>query len=122
MRIALRGEFDISDKARLTALLHPGEFAETVVIDMSETTFLDATALTCLICLKKAMIANGGGELQLIGVTPNIRKLLTLTKLDSMFEISDECRRGEVQLGRSRRSRRVAQHAAGIGLKSSAKR
>lgn len=88
VRIVLRGEFDISDKARLTALLLPGEVAEVVIVDMSETTYIDTTALGCLIRLKKAMVANGG-ELQLVGVTPNIRRILTITKLDSIFEIND---------------------------------
>lgn len=113
VRIALRGEFDMSNKAQLKALLHPGELAEMVVIDMSETAYLDATALTCLIRLKKAVIANGGGEVHLIGVTPNIRKLLTLTKLDSMFQISDDCLRGDAKPRRSRKSRSAAQFAAG---------
>lgn len=88
VRIALRGEFDMSDKARLTALLLPGEYAETVILDMSETTYIDTTALGCLVRLKKAMIANGGGELHLFGVTPTIRRVLTITKLDTIFQIT----------------------------------
>lgn len=88
VRIALRGEFDMSDKARLTALLLPGELAETVILDMSETTYIDTTALGCLIRLKKTMIANGGGQLHLVGVTPNIRKLLAITQLDRIFQVN----------------------------------
>ena len=86
--LEMSGEYDISNKESLSALLQQGEFADDVVIDMSGTTYIDSTALHCLSDLKKQLTANGGGALRLVGVRPGIRRVFVITGLDTLFEIS----------------------------------
>lgn len=88
VRLQMSGEFDISNKDRLSSILRPGESADDVIIDMNGTTYIDSSALYCLIQLKKQLTVRGKGTIQLIGVRPNIRRMFTITQLDELFEIS----------------------------------
>jgi anti-sigma B factor antagonist len=87
-RLQMSGEFDISNKDSLGAILLQGESADYVIIDMSDTTYIDSSALHCLVHLKKRLMARGEGAIHLLGVRPNIRKLFTVTGLDALFEIN----------------------------------
>lgn len=48
VRIRLRGEFDVFRAEELAFTLRQAEAAKVVVLDLAETTFLDAAALTAL--------------------------------------------------------------------------
>ena len=87
VRIVLRGEFDLSSEKQLATLLRPAEQADQAIIDMAHLTYIDSTGLGCLISLKKRLGAHGG-VVQLINVHPNVCKILTICKLDQLFEIS----------------------------------
>lgn len=89
VRVTLAGEFDISNTDRLAELLQPAESADTVIVDMTRTTFVDLKALRCLVHLKKRLLANGGGVVRLVGVMPHIRKMLSLIAADRLFEFSE---------------------------------
>lgn len=86
----MSGEFDISNKDGLSAILQPGESADYVIVDMTDTTYLDSSALHCLTHLKKQLMARSGGAIHLIGVRPNLRRMFTITGLDALFEISSQ--------------------------------
>lgn len=88
VRLHMSGEFDISSKDRLTSILLPGESADYVIIDMTETTYIDSSALHCLIQLKRQQMERNGGTIHLVGVPPNIRKVFAITQLDALFEIN----------------------------------
>lgn len=88
VRLRLTGEFDLADKERLDMLLAPAQTAATVILDLSNATYLDSTALGCFFNLKKAMLQNGGGSIHLLGVSPNLRRVFEMTKLDEFFEFS----------------------------------
>lgn len=90
LHLQMRGEFDISNKDRLSAILLPGESADDVIIDMADTTYIDSSALHCLIHLKQQMMKRGRGTVQLVGVRPGIRRMFTITQLDALFEISSQ--------------------------------
>lgn len=87
VHVQMRGDFDLANKDSLSAMLLPGETAERVVIDMSDTGYIDSSALHCLVHLKTRLLARGG-VVQLIGVHPNICRLFAITGLDGLFEIS----------------------------------
>lgn len=87
IRVRLYGELDLSSEARLMALLLTAEDADNAIIDMSETTYIDSTVLSCLVKLKNRLIARGG-RVYLTGVQPNVRRVFTITGLDRVFEIS----------------------------------
>lgn len=87
--VTLTGEFDISNADRLAELLHPAEAADVVIVDMSRTTFIDLTALRCLVRLKRCLTARGGGVIRLVGVWECMRRIFTLARVDELFEFSD---------------------------------
>lgn len=86
VHVRLVGEFDISDSRLLSELLEPAEGADIVIVDMSRTTYIDLTALRCLVRLKTKLIAQGGGVVRLVGVWPSVRRLFTISHLDGLFE------------------------------------
>jgi len=63
-----------------------GTTSERVTVDLTEATFLDSMALGVLLGAKKRL-AEGGGELDLVVSTPEIRRVFEITMLDRVFEI-----------------------------------
>jgi anti-sigma B factor antagonist len=64
------------------ATIRPGA---PVILDLSRVTFLDSSGLGALVAVMKML----GPErpLHLAGVTPNVAKVLRLTRMDSVFTI-----------------------------------
>jgi anti-sigma B factor antagonist len=86
--IALTGEVDLYTapelKHELIRLAEEG--AKGVVVDLSETTFLDSTTLGVLISGVKRL-SPVGGRLELVVVDRNIAKLFDITGLDRVFTL-----------------------------------
>jgi anti-sigma B factor antagonist len=87
--LAVSGELDIlaapSLKERLTKLLD--EDAVFVLVDLSETTFVDSTALGVLIGINRSLRLRDGALM--IVCNPSIRTIFSLTLLDRVFDIFD---------------------------------
>ena len=66
--------------------------ARKFVIDFSDAGYIDSSGLGVLVSLSKK-IREQGGELRLSGLNEDLRTLFELTKLDTLFRISDT--RGE---------------------------
>lgn len=88
VRIRLADELDIFGKQAFATLLIPAESADTVILDLADTTYLDASALGCLVYLRNQMRKRGCGKVHLINVSPNIRKTFSVTGLDKLFHIN----------------------------------
>lgn len=58
------------------------------VIDFSETGYIDSSGLGVLVSVSKK-IREMGGALRLSGLNEDLRVLFELTKLDTLFDISD---------------------------------
>jgi anti-sigma B factor antagonist len=58
------------------------------VIDLANVAYLDNSGLGQL-CLVFTMAKNSGGDMKLLKPTPRIRKLLSMTKLDTVFQSFD---------------------------------
>lgn len=87
--VFLRGEFDINSRDSLRRQLARAERADAAVIDLSGVTYAGTTLFNALIALKKSMRKHGGeGEIRLVGSSPHVRKLLTITCLDRLFEVA----------------------------------
>jgi anti-sigma B factor antagonist len=88
--VAVRGEIDLFTAPELKAKL--GEAIEggatRVVVDLSETSFLDSTALGVLIGAVKR-VRSRDGALVIVNTDPNIAKTFEITGLDQIFTISD---------------------------------
>jgi anti-sigma B factor antagonist len=62
--------------------------ARRVLIDFTNTGYIDSSGLGALVSLaKKAREA--GGELRLAGLNEDLRTLFELTKLDTLFQIAE---------------------------------
>jgi N-acetylglucosaminyldiphosphoundecaprenol N-acetyl-beta-D-mannosaminyltransferase len=83
----IRGRLDISNLADFTAQAEQAlKTSAFLVVDLSETTFLDSSALGALVTLANHARAMGG-TLTLAAVPPRIMQTLSLVRLDQFFEI-----------------------------------
>jgi anti-sigma B factor antagonist len=80
------GEPEAAFKKRIIALLEEGQV--DLLIDCSGLRIVDSTGLGALV---RALTTsqNEGGRTKLLGVGPHLKKLLEVTKLDSVFEMFD---------------------------------
>ena len=89
--IALTGEVDLYTapelKQELVRVIEDG--ACNVVIDMTETTFIDSTTLGVLVSGLKRLNPSGG-KLTLVVTDRNIRKIFEITGLDRVFTIHEK--------------------------------
>jgi anti-sigma B factor antagonist len=89
MIVSVAGEVDLSTSPPLRdALEQAVAQGPSVVVDLSEVTFLDSTGLGDLVRAKEAA-RSLGGELNLVLTQPRIRRVLEITGLDSEFVIHD---------------------------------
>lgn len=82
LTVANRGEL----KERVLRRLEEGE--GVFVIDFSKTGYIDSSGLGVLVSLSKR-IREENGRLRLAGLNQDLRTLFELTKLDTLFQISD---------------------------------
>ena len=88
--ISLAGEVDLYTapefKQQLLEVI--GEGATHVVVDLSETTFIDSTTLGVLVGGVKRL-RPAGGQLSLVCSDRNITKIFEITGLDKVFPIHE---------------------------------
>src|SRR3954467_10110568 len=86
--VAVRGEIDLFTapelKQKLTDAIEGGK--TRIVVDLSETTFLDSTALGVLIGAVKRLRSRDG-VLTIVNTDANIAKTFEITGLDQIFTI-----------------------------------
>ena len=87
--VAVRGEIDLFTAPELkSALSEAVESGHTrIVVDLTDTTFLDSTALGVLIGAVKRLRSRDG-RLTIVNVDDNIAKTFEITGLDQIFPIS----------------------------------
>ena len=86
--IALAGEVDLYTAPELKQQLLEviGQGAKEVVVDLSDTTFIDSTTLGVLVGGVKRLRPNGG-QVSLVCSDRNITKIFEITGLDRVFTI-----------------------------------
>jgi anti-sigma B factor antagonist len=91
--VRMKGELDVASAPRLREcvlkLIQPSPSSDkvgTVVLDLSNVTFVDSTGLG-VIAASRQRVARVGGELILRGPRPNTIKVLEITGLDRVFTI-----------------------------------
>lgn len=77
-------------KAAVQAALDQGE--RRFIIDFSRTGYIDSSGLGALVSISKK-VREQSGELKLSGLNEDLRSLFELTKLDTLFAISDTAER-----------------------------
>ncbi len=88
--VAVRGEIDLFTAPELKKTLQEAieNGATRVVVDLSETTFLDSTALGVLIGAVKRLRSRDG-SLAIVNTDASIAKTFEITGLDQIFTILD---------------------------------
>ncbi len=81
------GDAETNFKKTVTRLLEEGRV--NLLVDLSAVGFLDSSGLGALV---RALTNSQkeGGQTKLLNAGPQIRKLLQMTKLDSVFEIHED--------------------------------
>ena len=88
--VGVRGEIDLFTAPELKKTLADAieNGATRVVVDLSDTTFLDSTALGVLIGAVKRLRSRDG-QLVIVNTDQNIAKTFEITGLDQIFTILD---------------------------------
>jgi anti-sigma B factor antagonist len=86
--VAVHGEADLHFAPALRDLLNDviDDGAKRVLVDLSDTTFVDSMALGVLLGSTKRLRA-GEGQLELIVTKPEIRRIFEITMLDRILVI-----------------------------------
>jgi anti-sigma B factor antagonist len=86
--ISLAGEVDLytAPEFKQELLRVIGEGASQVIVDLTDTTFIDSTTLGVLVGGVKRLRPNGG-QLSLVCSDRNITKIFEITGLDRVFAI-----------------------------------
>ena len=86
--VPLTGEIDLASAPELRAELGRLNETETpaIVLDLTDLEFIDSTGLGVLVgALRRAR--SQGGDIRLAGARPGIRRVLSVTGLDRVFEL-----------------------------------
>jgi anti-sigma B factor antagonist len=87
--VALRGELDVATMPSLDEALSGavrGEGTPRVLIDLSEVTFIDSTALMRLLTALR-QLDRRGGQMVLACSNPTVLRLFEVTRTNETFEI-----------------------------------
>jgi len=88
--INLQGSVDADSapqlKERLETMLQNKE--KWLLLDMSKISFMDSSGLGALVACAKKFDASGG-ELSLVGLNQNMRKLLQITRTDRVLRVHE---------------------------------
>ena len=83
--IELQGEFDIYRCPELAKIVEPALSAPAVVLDMGAARYIDSSSLSVLVRLHKQRMAAGLPAAVLAAVPPQVRTVLSITKLDELW-------------------------------------
>ena len=88
--IVVSGEVDISSVPALRDAIFPWVEAQLalLVVDLSEVSFLDSTALNALVAFHKRF-ESYDGELRIVAGHPMVRRLFAVTGVDQEFTLFD---------------------------------
>jgi anti-sigma B factor antagonist len=86
--VAVSGEVDLYTAADLRAALSHAveEGCTSLVIDLTETHFMDSTGLSTLVSAQKRMRSRGG-KLVIVNVDPSLAYTFQITGLDLVFKV-----------------------------------
>jgi anti-sigma B factor antagonist len=85
--VAVQGELDLTTAPRLKWMLHDllDSGRSKLVVDLTETTFMDSTALGVLVGVNRAL--REGARLAIVCSRPNVLKIFELSGMDGVFTI-----------------------------------
>jgi len=87
--IEVEGQLIVGNRQELKQLVLDAidKGAKKVLVDFARTGYIDSSGLGVLVSLAKK-IRDGGGDLRLANLNDDLQTLFELTKLDTLFQIS----------------------------------
>lgn len=88
--VEVEGQLIVGNRQELKATIQQAlDNAERkLLVDFAKTGYIDSSGLGALVSISKK-VREQGGELRLSGLNEDLRSLFELTKLDTLFAISD---------------------------------
>jgi anti-sigma B factor antagonist len=88
--VGVDGQLIVSNRHELKQMVnHALESGDhKVLVDFSNTGYIDSSGLGVLVSLAKKL-REAGGELRLAGLNEDLRTLFELTKLDTLFKVDE---------------------------------
>jgi len=84
--IKCHGKLVSENTAEIRALVHPLiQLGGRIVLDLTDLEYLDSSGLGALVGLKVSAINRGLCVLELVNLTPRVKKLLSITNLLQLF-------------------------------------
>ena len=105
--VALSGEIDLYTAPRLQSRLASElnvDYPVRLVVNMSGVNFCDSTGMNVLLAAQR-MAREHGGNVELSGPRPAVRKILQVTGLESVFTVTGDGARCLASRPRARHSR-----------------
>lgn len=88
-RLRVSGELDLSTSPRLSELLGQElESGKSVLLDLSEVSFIDSTALNTLVTALRSCESNGGSFELAADLPGQVRRVFQVTGLDAVLPIA----------------------------------
>ena len=93
--VRIDGQLIVGNRQELKTLIQEGldRGERKFLIDCSQTGYIDSSGLGALVSLAKK-VRDLGGELRIAGLNEDLRSLFELTKLDTLFHISETADEG----------------------------
>jgi anti-sigma B factor antagonist len=88
--VTVEGQLIVANRQDLKTLIQDAleAGARKFVVDFGPTAYIDSSGLGALVSINKK-VREAGGELRLAGLNEDLRALFELTKLDTLFAISE---------------------------------
>jgi anti-sigma B factor antagonist len=87
-RVEPPAELDLATTPAFGEYLAALDATSNVIIEMGAVTFVDSAGLRIL-QVAHARFASGGGSMVLEDITPNLKRLLEITALDTYFQLAE---------------------------------
>lgn len=95
--VQLVGDFDAYNAEELRALLKPAREGADVVIDFTQTKYVDSSCLTELAAIRRLRMDHGLPVCRLVVPHRNLRKILQIVGFDTVFPLFDSVEEALVQ-------------------------
>jgi anti-anti-sigma factor len=109
--VALDGEFDLADRQRLADAFDVAAQGAVVIVDLSQTTYIDSTVLWQLVKLRNRNGARPPAELILTQPTGSVLRLFDVSQLFDLFVVRPSAESALTELG----WREKAKHITVVG-------
>ena len=80
------GELDMATVGKLEEALQPVAHDRGIIIDLTQCTFLDSSAVRVLVATSRA-VGEAGGTLALVASNPTILRVLEIAAVDTMMPV-----------------------------------